>query len=120
MENIDIIILTVIVVVAFLVFIITSVREFIRMEFNEYQYNPNEKKYGRDALFNVLEKLFNDDTISNDSKKEIIKTIERNIADMDDGGVYFSEEAIQKIQKEKKELYCEYSGLPSAKSYDLS
>ncbi len=102
MENIDIIILTSVVVVAFLVFIITSVREFIRMEFNEYQYNPNEKKYGRDALFNLLEKLFEDDTISKDSKKEIIKTIERNIADMDDGGVYFSEEAIQKIKEKKK------------------
>jgi hypothetical protein len=118
MENIDIIILTSFVAVAFLVFIITSVREFIRMEFNEYQYTPNEKKYGRDALFNLLEKLFQDDTISKDSKKEIIKTLERNMADMDDGGVYFSEDVIEKIQKEREELYCEYSGLPSVKSYD--
>jgi Zn-dependent oligopeptidase len=118
MENIDIIILTSFVAVAFLVFIITSVREFIRMEFNEYQYNPNEKKYGRDALFNLLEKLFQDDTISKDSKKEIIKTLERNMADMDHGGVYFSEDVIEKIQKEREELYCEYSGLPSVKSYD--
>jgi len=117
MENIDIIILTVIVVVAFLVFIITSVREFIRMEFNEYQYNPNEKKYGRDALFNLLEKLFEDDTISKDSKKEIIKTLERNISDMETDGVYFSDDVIEKIQKEREELYCEYSGLPSVKSY---
>jgi hypothetical protein len=117
MENIDIIILTSVVVVAFLVFIITSVREFIRMEFDEYQYNPNAKKYGRDAIFNLLEKLFEDDTISKDSKKEIIKTLERNISDMETDGVYFSDDVIEKIQKEKEDLYCEYSGLPSVKSY---
>ena len=118
MENIDIIILTSVVVVAFLVFIITSVREFIRMEFNEYQYDPNEKKYGRDALFIVLEKLFNDDTIGNDSKKEIIKTLERTIADMDDGGVYFSDDVIDILEKERDQQYCHYSGLPSIQSYE--
>jgi hypothetical protein len=120
MENIDIIILTSIVAIAFLFFIITSIREFIKMESNEYHYNPNQKKYGRDALFDLLEKLFNDDNISKDSKKEIIKTLERNISDMETGGIHFSDEVIEKIQKERDELYCEYSGLPSVKSYDLS
>jgi Zn-dependent oligopeptidase len=120
MENIDIIILTSVVVVAFLVFIITSVREFMNMNRNGYQYNPNEKVYGRDALFNVLENIFNDDTISKDSKKEIIKTIERTIADMETDGVYFTDDVIEKMQKEREELHCHYSGLPSVKSYDLS
>jgi hypothetical protein len=61
--------------------------------------------------------LFEDDTISKDSKKEIIKTLERNISDMETDGVYFSDDVIEKIQKEKEDLYCEYSGLPSVKSY---
>lgn len=120
MENIDIIILTSIVAIAFVVFIVTSIREFIKMEFNEYQYNPNQKKYGRDALFDLLEKLFNDDTISKDSKKEIIKTLERNISDMETDGVRFSDNVKEKLEKDREELYCEYSGLPSVKSYDLS
>lgn len=61
--------------------------------------------------------MFEDDTISKDSKKEIIKTLERNISDMETDGVYFSDDVIEKIQKEKEDLYCEYSGLPSVKSY---
>jgi predicted RND superfamily exporter protein len=117
MENIDIIILTSVVAIAFFVFIIVSIRELVKMETTEYRYNPNGKKYGRDAIYNLLEKLFEDDTISKDSKKEIIKTLERNISDMETDGVYFSDDVIEKIQKEKEDLYCEYSGLPSVKSY---
>jgi hypothetical protein len=118
MDNLEILILSAIVTVAFLVFIITSIREFMRMEFNEYQYNPNEKKYGRDALFNLLEKLFEDETIGKDNKKEILGALKRTISDMESDGIYFSEDIKSELQKQRDELYCEYSGLPSPKSYE--
>jgi hypothetical protein len=32
---------------------------------------------------------------------------------MESDGMYFSEEVKEKLQKEREELFCEYSGLPS-------
>ena len=32
--------------------------------------------------------------------------------------MYFSDEVKQKLEKEREELFCEYSGLPSPKSYN--
>jgi hypothetical protein len=34
-------------------------------------------------------------------------------------GVYFSDEVKEKLEKEKEELFCEYSGLPSPKAYEM-
>jgi hypothetical protein len=117
MENLDIIILTSFVVVAFSIFIITSVREFIKMEKEEYTYKPNVKKYGRDAVYDLLENLFDDTKKSKEDKLNLFKTIDRTISDMESDGMYFSEEVKEKLEKEREELFCEYSGLPSVKSY---
>jgi len=57
MQNLDIYILTSIVATLFIVFGIAMYREFSRMGREGYQYNPNEKKYGRDALFVLAAKL---------------------------------------------------------------
>jgi hypothetical protein len=117
MENLDIIILTSFVVVAFLIFIITSVREFIKMEKEEYAYKPNVKRYGRDGLYDLLERLFDDDLTPKYQKVKMFKTIDRTISDMESDGMYFSEEVKEKLEKERGDLFCEYSGLPSVKSY---
>jgi hypothetical protein len=117
MENLDIIILTSFVVVAFLVFIIASVREFTKMEKEEYTYKPNVKKYGRDAVYDLLENLFDDTKKSKEDKLNLFKTIDRTISDMESDGMYFSEEVKEKLEKEREELFCGYSGLPSVKAY---
>ena len=41
----------------------------------------------------------------------------RNVADMDSGGVYFDDITKEELVKQREELYCEYSGLPSVKAY---
>ena len=42
----------------------------------------------------------------------------RNIADMDSGGVYFDDNIKEELVKQREELHCEYSGLPSVKAYE--
>lgn len=117
MENIDIIILTFIAIIAFSIFIITSLKEFNRMTNDDYQYDQKSKKYGRDYVFQLLERLFDDKATSNSEKVILMKTIDRTISDMESDGVYFSDEIKEKLEKEREELFCEYSGLPSPKSY---
>ena len=118
MDNIEIVILSVVVMIAFLVFIITSIKEFSKMEKEEYTYNPTRKKFGRDAVYDMMERLFDDTKQTKEDKVKLIKTLDRTIADMESDGMYFSDEVKEKLEKEREELFCEYSGLPSVKSYD--
>jgi hypothetical protein len=120
MENLDIYILTSIVATLFIVFGIAIYREFSKMETEEYRYNANAKRYGRDALFDVFAKFFEDDTLSKKDKKKIYKAMDRTIADMESNGMYFPEDVKNKLKQHRDELHCEYSGLPSPKSYDLN
>jgi hypothetical protein len=118
MENLDIIILTTIVSTLFLVFFILIYKEFSKMEKEEYTYNPNVKKYGRDAVFEIVARLFDDELTPKSQKVKLFKTIDRTIADMESDGMYFSEDIKEKLEQEREELFCEYSGLPSPKSYE--
>lgn len=118
MENLDIYILTSVVATLFIVFFVTMYREFSRMGKEGYEYDPKAKKYGRDALFNLAAKLFEDETIPKKEKKIIYKAMFRNMADMESDGVYFPEDIKKEIIKRKEELHCEYSGLPSPKFYE--
>ncbi len=120
MENLDIIILTSILSTLFIVFGIAMYREFSNMEKNGYQYDPNAKKYGRDALFVLAAKLFEDTKVPKKDKEIIYKAMNRTIADMESDGIYFSEEAKEELKKQREEAYCEYSGLPSVKAYDIN
>ena len=117
MENLDIIILTSIVSTLFIVFGILMYKEFSNMEKNGYQYDPNAKKYGRDALFEMMAKLFEDEA-PKEEKKIIYKAVKRTISDMESDGMYFPEEVQEKLKEYREETYCEYSGLPSPKSYE--
>jgi len=116
MGNIEIVILSIVVMVAFLIFIITTFKEISKMEKEGYQYK--KPVFGRDALYNLLENLFNDDKLSEKEKKNLLKTIDRTISDMESDGMYFPEEIKDELEKQREELYCEYSGLPSVKAYD--
>jgi len=100
MENLDVIILTMVVVVSFVVFIVTSVQEFGKMEEEPWEY---EKATGpsRAALFNVLSSLFEDDKIPRKNREELKKTIQRSISDMETDGVYF-DKTKKKSGKKKK------------------
>jgi hypothetical protein len=118
MENLEIIVLTTIVSTLFLVFFILMYREFSKMEKEEYTYNPNVKRYGRDGIYNLLERLFDDETKSKSQKAKLFKTIDRTIADMESDGMYFSQDIKEKLEKEREDLFCEYSGLPSPKAYE--
>jgi len=101
MENLDVIILTILVVVSFVIFIATSVKEFGRMEEEPYEY---EKASGftRAALFNMLSSLFTEEDISEQARKRIKNNLKRTISDMETDGVYFSDQTEKKIKREKK------------------
>ncbi len=118
MENLDIIILTTIVSTLFAVFFILMYKEFSKMEKEEYTYKPDVKRYGRDRVYDLLERLFDDDLTPKSQKVKMLKTIDRTIADMESDGMYFSEDIKEKLEKEREELFCEYSGLPSPKAYN--
>jgi hypothetical protein len=113
MENLEIILLTIVVVVAFLVFIGTSLKEFSKMETETYSDVKNKPSYGRDALYDLLQKLFDDESIPKKDKKTVLKTIGRTMADMESDGLYFPEEIKQKLAKDGIPL-------PAAKSDTLS
>ena len=118
MENLDIYILTSIVATLFIVFGVTMYREFSRMGREGYNPDPNEKKYGREALFVLAARLFEDQKVPKKDKDIIYKAMHRTISDMESDGIYFSEDAKEELKKQRDELHCEYSGLPSVRAYE--
>ena len=99
MENLDIILLTAVVAVAFIVFIVTTLKEFTKMETETYTDVKSKPSYGRDALYDLLQKLFDDESIPKTDKKTVLKTIGRTMADMESDGLYFPEEIKEKLAK---------------------
>jgi len=103
MENLDVIILTIAVAIAFVIFIITSLKEISQMADEPYKF---EKASGftREALFDVLSSLFDDDEISVKNRKKFKATLERTISDMETDGMYFNKtkESITKENSEDK------------------
>jgi len=41
----------------------------------------------------------------------------RTISDMESEGIYFPEDVKEELKRQRDELHCEYSGLPSVQSY---
>jgi len=120
MENLDVIILSAIAATGFIIFIVGCFREFAKMEKEEYKPSTTNKKFGRDAIYDLLEGLFDDKLTTKKQKVELLKRIDRTISDMESNGIYFSDEVKEKLEKEREELFCEYSGLPSPKAYDVN
>jgi hypothetical protein len=97
-------------------------REFSNASKNGYKHDPTAKKYGREALFVILERLFDDQPKpkkekKSKKKKDPYKAMFRNIADMESDGVHFPEDIKKQLVKMREELHCEYSGLPSPAAY---
>jgi hypothetical protein len=117
MENLDIIILTSILSTLFIVFGIVVVRELSKPE-SELQ---SSKEGGPRADFiRFVGRLFDDEATKKMTKKEkkaMLSSVKRTIADMESDGVYFPTEIKQDLEKKRKEMTCEYSGLPSVKAY---
>ena len=113
----DILLLTTIVVTLFIVFGIAVYREFKVMEETEYKFT---KETGpRAGLVNFVGNLASDKSLSKKERKIVYKAMKRNIADMESDGVYFDEDVKEILRKQREELHCEYSGLPSVKAYEL-
>lgn len=118
MENLDIIILSSIVTTLFAVFIGLTIKELVKSPTN---YNPSEESGPRANMIKFIGKLFDSPVVSDEDANQKImmyKTIQRTIADMESDGVYFPEEIKKELKKKRDELTCEYSGLPSVKSYE--
>lgn len=52
------------------------------------------------------------------SEKKVIKLIHQTLADMESDGIYFSPSVQEELRKQREELYCNYSDLPSVQSYN--
>ncbi len=85
----EILILTSIVIISFIVFGVVTYKEFT--------------KVGKKLTFNEREIIYN--------------AMNRTISDMESEGVYFSEEIKEELKKRKEELICHYSDLPSVQSW---
>jgi len=120
MENLDIIILTTVVSTLFLVFGILMYKEFSEVDKNGWKYDPNAKRYGREALFVLMQRLFEDDVTPKKEKRKFHRTVDKTMADMESDGIYFPEEVKEKMREYREELHCEYSGLPSPMAYEKS
>ena len=75
MENLDIILLSAVVSVLFLVFIIATYREFSVMGNSEFK--GGIEKGPRAEMVQFLKNVFTDETIEPDKKKELINIIKK-------------------------------------------
>ena len=116
MENLDIIILTTIVSTLFIVFGILMYKELSNIDENSYKKDTNGGP--RVYVLKLMERLFDEKTISKQEKRVIYKAVKRTISDMESDGLYFSENVKEKLRDYRDELHCEYSGLPSPKAYE--
>ena len=120
MENLDIIILTTVLSTLFLVFIIAVYREVKNVDQDSYKIQKDGGP--RADMVRFIGRLFDDETASKKmtyNQKDIIyKAFNRTIADMESEGVYFPEDIKDELKKQRDEMLCEYSGLPSVQSYN--
>lgn len=125
MKNLEIIILTSIICTLFIVFIVGPL--FYAHSLTGNQIDPYKKqKTNRPqaevgsfgfGFLKISRSLLEDRSISRKNKKNMIRVIQRTISDMESDGMYFPEEVKEELKKQREEI-CEYSGLPSVKSYE--
>lgn len=117
MQNFDIIVLSSIVSTLFIVFFGLTVKEILLADKRKVAGSENSP---RARLIRQVGRLFDSPTQSTTlpEKIAVIKSMEKVMADMESDGVYFSEEIRAELEKKRKELVCEYSGLPSTEAYE--
>jgi hypothetical protein len=120
MDN-EMVLLTSIVVTLFVVFGITVYREFSAISKGK---QVSSKESGpRAQLVSFMGRLFDEESnkkLTIQQKDLISKAVHRTIADMESDGIYFTDEVKMQLKKQRDELNCEYSGLPSVKFYEKS
>jgi len=117
MDNLEIIILSTIVVTLFTTFIIVTYRELVNAERTT---RPSEESGPRANMIKFIGRLFDENTtkkMTSKQKEVYYKSIKRTISDMESDGVYFPEEIKQKLKEKREEFTCFYSNLPSVRSY---
>ena len=117
MENLDIIVLTTILCTLFVVFGVLMYRELASVDENTYKTSKDGGP--RVYLMKMMGRLF-DDEIPVKQRKIIYKAVKRTMADMESDGIYFPEDVKERLRQYREEMNCEYSGLPSVKSYENS
>lgn len=130
MENLEIIILSSIICTLFAVFIIGPMLYAHTLEKNKGLQDPKTnygnglplKTENNSTKSKILEKfiklVFKSQSITPKNKKQLAKVVSRTISDMESDGIYFSPEIKEELIKRRNEI-CEYSGLPSIKSYEV-
>lgn len=81
MENLDIILLTTVVTVLFMVFFIATYREFSVM--NKSEFKGGKEKGPRAEMVQFLQKIFSDESIEPGKKNELLGIIKKTIDEMD-------------------------------------
>ena len=119
MENLDIIILSTIVSTLFVVFGIVMYKELKNASDQSddlYETSP------RANMIRFIGSIFDSESTSKMTKKEkvaVYNAVKRTMADMESDGVYFPEDVKKELERKREEMMCEYSGLPSVKSYEV-
>jgi hypothetical protein len=81
MENLDLIILTTIVVILFMVFILATFKEL--MEDAKTPFKGGKERGPRADMMEFVGRIFSDDRIEPGEKKELLTIIKRRIDDME-------------------------------------
>lgn len=85
-------------------------------------YSPNQPKKIQKLLFGKVEGLASKHNGRASVLPFFINPIKKMemiiLADMESNGIYFSEDIKEELEKQREELYCEYSGLLSVKAYE--
>jgi hypothetical protein len=115
MENLEIIILSTIVSTLFVVFGVLMYKELASVDDDTWKTSKDGGP--RVYLMKMMGRLF-DDEIPTSERKVIYKAVKRTMSDMESDGIYFPEEVRERLKQYREELNCEYSGLPSVKSYE--
>jgi hypothetical protein len=119
MENLDIIILSTIVSTLFVVFGIVMYKELKNASDQSDDLYDNGP---RANMIRFIGSMFDSESTSKMTKKEkvaVYNAVKRTMADMESDGVYFPEDVKKELERKREEMMCEYSGLPSVKSYEI-
>ena len=81
MENLDIILLTTIVVILFLVFILATLKEI--MEDAKNPYKGGKERGPRADMMEFVGRIFSDEHIEPNEKKELLNTLKKRIDDIE-------------------------------------
>jgi hypothetical protein len=113
----EIIVLSSIVTILFIVFGVVVYKELSKAELKV----GSAENSPRAQLIKFVGSIFDQTDYKNskpETKELILTNIGKTISDMEDDGVYFPDEVKEQLKKRREELNCEYSGLPSVKSYE--